>query len=254
MMLSSSTKPLSYGGIFEDKEMELRMQQRIEKVVAWRERPIPDTIFEGKIMEERERPIPDTIYEGKEMEERERPIPDRIFEGKEMEERERPIPDTTATKSISSTPHPISFATATASVRGNLGPVSVIISPIVSDWLRDRWQAAKDMSGAPILGPHFVLLTAGNAFTSISKVIIDWETASASNIRISAILYDGSSTVIYKFGDKRERSKRPKHVIDSIPIDFMVPITNPIEQIRIDINAPETAWGSSIWHVDVWGN
>ena len=216
MMLSSSTKPLSYGGIFEDKEMT---KQRIEKVVAWRERPIPD----------------------------------RIFEGKEMEERERPIPDTTATKSISSTPHPISFATATASVRGNLGPVSVIISPIVSDWLRDRWQAAKDMSGAPILGPHFVLLTAGNAFTSISKVIIDWETASASNIRISAILYDGSSTVIYKFGDKRERSKRPKHVIDSIPIDFTTPITNPIEQIRIDIDSPETPWGSSIWHVDVWG-
>ena len=47
MMVSSSKS--SYSGIFEDKEME----RRIQNVVSWRERSIEDTSFEGKEMEER---------------------------------------------------------------------------------------------------------------------------------------------------------------------------------------------------------
>ena len=156
-------------------------------------------------------------------------------------------------KQIETSPHRISFETATASVRGNLGPASVIVSSSTKDWLRDRWQAAKDMTGAPIPGPHFVLLSAVTSFTVISRVTIDWETASASNIQISAILSGGSSKVIYKYGDKRERSKKPKHVIDSFPIDFKSPDMEKIVQIRIDIVSPETIWGSSIWYVEIWG-
>jgi len=45
---------------------------------------------------------------------------------------------------------------ATASVHGNLGPPSVVTSHVSTDWLKDRWQAAKDMSGTPIPGPHWL--------------------------------------------------------------------------------------------------
>lgn len=38
---------------------------------------------------------------------------------------------------------------ATASVRGNLGAPRVVTESSTNDWLRDRWQAAKDMSGTP---------------------------------------------------------------------------------------------------------
>ncbi len=154
-----------------------------------------------------------------------------------------------------SIPHLISFETATASTRGNLGPASVILSSSTKDWLNDRWQAAKDMSGKPIPGPHFVLLSTSpnNGFSAISRIVIDWETASASDIRISAVLSDSMSTLIYKRGDKRERSKSNKHIIDSIPINFKSQNIGQIEKIRIDILSPETVWGSSIWHVEVFG-
>jgi len=166
------------------------------------------------------------------------------------------IGDKTETYDVSASlsSHPISFAKATASTLGNLGPPSVILSSSTNDWIKDRWQAAKDMNGTPIPGSHFVQLytNPSQGFTVISRVIIDWETASASNIRISAI-GGSSSTLIYKFGDKRERSKSNKHVIDSIPIDFKSSEVGNIEQIRIDILSPETSWGSSIWHVEVLG-
>lgn len=41
---------------------------------------------------------------------------------------------------------------ATSDVRGNLGRPSVVTSPAVKDWLKDRWQAAVDMTGKPIRG------------------------------------------------------------------------------------------------------
>ena len=44
----------------------------------------------------------------------------------------------------------------TASVRGNLGPASVVTSSRIDDWLKDRWQAAKNMQGTPISGAHWL--------------------------------------------------------------------------------------------------
>ena len=48
--------------------------------------------------------------------------------------------------------------TVTTDVRGNLGPASVLIQNQTLDWIKDRWQAASDMHGTNIHGPHNVQL------------------------------------------------------------------------------------------------
>lgn len=88
----------------------------------------------------------------------------------------------------------LSPLSVTADVRGNLGPIDVVIQKMPgSNWLKDRWQAASDMGGTAIPGQHFVVLDfdSGNGNNNdnggkvrISKVILDWETAYASDYRI----------------------------------------------------------------------
>jgi hypothetical protein len=66
--------------------------------------------------------------------------------------------------------------TVTASVRGNLGPPSVVVEDSVKDWLKDRWQAASDMHGTAIQGPHWIQLDF-RASVIIDKILLDWEAA-----------------------------------------------------------------------------
>lgn len=79
-----------------------------------------------------------------------------------------------------------------ASARGNLGPPGVLNQPTPgTDWLRDRWQAASDMGGTAIPGCHWVLLDfAGltRGVVRVAKIVLDWETAYASNYRIEGRL------------------------------------------------------------------
>jgi hypothetical protein len=76
---------------------------------------------------------------------------------------------------------------ATASARGNLGPAGVVTSGVVRDWLRDRWQAAKNMQGVPIPGTHWLEVQLSDGIIGadgsvrgaygIRRVRIDFETA-----------------------------------------------------------------------------
>jgi hypothetical protein len=74
----------------------------------------------------------------------------------------------------------------TSSVRGNLGPASVLNqSPPGNDWIKDRWQAAGDMHGTAIKGEHWVMLDFTNlSEVYITKIVLDWETAYAKDYRI----------------------------------------------------------------------
>ena len=65
---------------------------------------------------------------------------------------------------------------ASSDVRGNLGPARVVTSEVVKDWLKDRWQAAKNMKGEPIPGPHWIEVDLGRSCTC-SRFVIDFETA-----------------------------------------------------------------------------
>ena len=88
-----------------------------------------------------------------------------------------------------------------ASVRGNLGPPSVMLSNVTSDWLKDRWQAASDMHGTAIHGPHWVLLEffhdqqqqQRRQRVSIQRVVLDWESAYSDDYQVLGIMDSSSS-------------------------------------------------------------
>ena len=67
---------------------------------------------------------------------------------------------------------------ASSDVRGNLGPATVVTSNIVKDWLKDRWQAAKNMQGVPIPGPHWIEVDLEQRCIC-SRFLVDFETAFA---------------------------------------------------------------------------
>ena len=106
----------------------------------------------------------------------------------------------------------------TTDVRGNLGPASVLIQNQTTDWIKDRWQAASDMHGTNIHGPHYVQLdwsyvmdvvngqevklrgsvTATDAIPKngvmnviIRRIVLDWEAAYSDNYDIQ-IWTDGA--------------------------------------------------------------
>ena len=73
---------------------------------------------------------------------------------------------------------------ARCDVRGNLGECGVILNR-GDDWLKDRWQAASDMGGTAIPGPHKVEIEFGRD-VRVCSVEIDWETAYAEDYTIAA--------------------------------------------------------------------
>eukprot|EP00592_Proboscia_alata_P017278 CAMPEP_0194400038 /NCGR_PEP_ID=MMETSP0174-20130528/126990_1 /TAXON_ID=216777 /ORGANISM="Proboscia alata, Strain PI-D3" /LENGTH=165 /DNA_ID=CAMNT_0039196507 /DNA_START=163 /DNA_END=656 /DNA_ORIENTATION=- len=78
--------------------------------------------------------------------------------------------------------------TATADVRGNLGPAGVVIQPIPgTDWITDRWQAASNMHGKNIPGAHWIQLDFGTEVW-VERVVLDWEAAYADAYRLEGSL------------------------------------------------------------------
>jgi len=156
--------------------------------------------------------------------------------------------------------------TVTSSVRGNLGPPSVVVQdPPGDDWLRDRWQAASDMHGSAIPGRHFVQLAFPEDVIP-TKAILDWEAAYADDyvLEVSSdgiawrTLYDGADAAQRRnFRSVKEsgqspgvKKKTPLHVVHTI---------GPFERggsasyIRVNIRKPAMGWGVSLWQIDVYG-
>jgi hypothetical protein len=79
---------------------------------------------------------------------------------------------------------------ATSDVRGNLGPISVIIqSNPGNDWIHDRWQAASNMHGKNIPGEHWIQLDfSEHSNIIVDKIVLDWETAYADEYIIEGSL------------------------------------------------------------------
>ena len=181
----------------------------------------------------------------------------------------------------------------TSSVRGNLGPASVLSqSPPGQDWIKDRWQAAGDMHGTAIKGSHWVMLD----FTDISevyitKIVLDWETAYAKDYLIEGrittppknevddgwcILYDGKleeenkhdMSIIHRTVEEYGQSpgvkqKLPLHIVHAIEWTPQLDEKEAtkgndhnchrIKYLRVFIRKPARGWGVSLWQVDVFG-
>eukprot|EP01052_Picozoa_sp_SAG31_P008360 SAG31_NODE_421_length_15868_cov_8.966453_6_plen_226_part_00 len=74
------------------------------------------------------------------------PLPKYMFDGHQMPEAPPPEKLLSEHKLVE------------ASVRGNLGPAGAVTDSKNVDWLKDRWQAAKDMSGTPIGLPQWLIV------------------------------------------------------------------------------------------------
>ncbi|CAE8631090.1 unnamed protein product, partial [Polarella glacialis] len=106
-----------------------------------------------------------------------------------------------------------------ADVRGNLGSADVVTKAGPgTDWITDRWQAAKGMSGVPIPGEHWLVVDLLLPSQQLTRVVLDFEEAHAK----SYVLETSSSST----GPWRELvkiktcctsflkiEKSPKHVV-----------------------------------------
>ena len=116
----------------------------------------------------------------------------------------------------------------TSDVRGNLGPISVILqSNPGKDWIHDRWQAASNMHGKNIPGDHWIQLDFSNSNSEsnynddsntiiVDKIVLDWETAYADEYIIEGSLepidvdVDGLSSSSSSSSSKNKRNPNSK--------------------------------------------
>ena len=142
---------------------------------------------------------------------------------------------------------------ARCDVRGNLGECGVIFNR-GDDWLKDRWQAASDMGGTAIPGPHNVEINFGRD-VRVCSVEIDWETAYADDYAIhldGERVFDGAAPETRRVrtsGASPGVKGRPAHVVHDVTLDECTPA----RALTIHINRGATPWGVSIWHVSVMG-
>lgn len=143
----------------------------------------------------------------------------------------------------------------TSDVRGNLGPPSVVTSETMEDWRTDRWQAAADMSGSPIPGPHWLemelQLTSGGA--RVERVVLDWEDAYSTQWTLQGRLSKEAQWEDMAQGSDHPLGARSKwHVLQEVRLSPPSTAT-PVRYLRLLIHGPSTQWGSSLWRFQVWG-
>lgn len=177
---------------------------------------------------------------------------------------------------------------ATSDVRGNLGPVSVVLQADPgTDWIHDRWQAASNMHGKQIPGEHWIQLEFQNTTVVADRIVLDWETAYADEYVLEAslepisndsakresdvwILFDGrkkhdtdTMLSVTKSGKSPGvKEPMPLHVVHEIQLNGNAKHDNtninssrlrPFSYLRLHILKSKTGWGVSLWQFDVYG-
>ena len=144
-------------------------------------------------------------------------------------------------------------------VRGNLGGPSVVTEESVGDWLADRWQSARDMSGTPIPGEHFLEIDLQRLCT-ITKILLDWEDAFSDKYSVvahngvDAAGADAPRTKLATFRDARSfKGAQPKHILHEILVGHRQPISVQYRFVRLVIHGSATRWGPSLWRFHVYG-
>lgn len=157
-----------------------------------------------------------------------------------------------------------------ASVRGNLGPPSAVLSPQVQDWLKHRWQAASDMGGTPIPGPHWLQFQLSRTAVRISRVLIDYEAAFSEDYFVSVwcgasekwqVIFDTAAVSDHKKHFVKKSSPSKHHVIHDIEIvdvgahsSSLGKFPPSFDIVRLDIRRPATRFGTSVWRFEAYGD
>jgi hypothetical protein len=138
---------------------------------------------------------------------------------------------------------------AISDVRGNLGPASVVTSEVVKDWLKDRWQAAKNMQGVPIPGPHWIEVDLERA-CKVFKVLVDYETAYSADYAVFGRNID-EGWISLADSKKGLLTLKPtnQHIVHELATDSSVSVRN----VKLSIRSIATRWGVSVWRFQIWG-
>ena len=136
----------------------------------------------------------------------------------------------------------------TASVRGNLGEASVVTNGLKNDWLKDRWQAAKNMQGAPIPGAHWLLVDL-EATCVVERIDIEFESAFARDYTLKGRSKSGAWVNLAVGASAVESRPAKQRILHHLSSNSMAPV----DQIKLDIARPGTRWGTSVWELDIFG-
>eukprot|EP00944_MAST-04C_sp_MAST-4C-sp1_P000074 g74.t1 len=159
----------------------------------------------------------------------------------------------------------------TSSVRGNLGPPNVVINGKSNDWLKDRWQAAKNMQGVPIPGRHFIQLTFDKSISRITSITLDYETAFSKSFVVSLLSAnkqapDGQKLLLYSYESKHNicninkpiDKSRKQHIKYTLVCNSQK-LVEKIQDLHLSLNTfrlemgHSTNWGVSLWNVAIQG-
>lgn len=148
------------------------------------------------------------------------------------------------------------------SVNGNLGSPGVVTDPKSVDWLKDRWQAAKDMSGNPIPGDHFLVVDL-QSLSEVNQVIIDFETAFAKDYTVKiASNFDGPWTNMFEVVNNKcagvhslHMQKKKQHVTHYLSLGGdEKPPSGRFVQFAMSKTGRATQWGVSLWYIGIYGS
>ena len=118
-------------------------------------------------------------------------------------------------------------------------------------------QAAKNMQGTPIPGPHWVKIDLGRP-AEVARVELDFETAFAKgyNIELSGSGADGSAgwTTVFSTQKGSGKPTAKQHVVHNADLMGGRPPPTPTGRfIRVTLTELGTAWGVSLWEVRAYG-
>ena len=146
-------------------------------------------------------------------------------------------------------PHLISGGKpAISDVRGNLADPSVVTNGKQGDWLKDRWQAAKNMQGLAIPGPHFLEVDL-EATCVIDRVVVDYEKAYAKDYAVMGLAPSGGWAKLAAGRDAAEARPADQHIVHTLA----VPSSAAFTKIKLDVVRPAARWGVSVWELSVYG-
>ena len=142
-------------------------------------------------------------------------------------------------------PHLISGGKpAISDVRGNLADPSVVTNGKQGDWLKDRWQAAKNMQGLAIPGPHFLEVDL-EATCVIDRVVVDYEKAYAKDYAVMGLAPSGGWAKLAAGRDAAEARPADQHIVHTLA----VPSSAAFTKIKLDVVRPAARWGVSVWEL-----
>lgn len=128
--------------------------------------------------------------------------------------------------------------------------------PVLERNHEDRWQAASDMQGTPIPGPHWLSVDLVQQCT-LSSVLIDWETARSDDYWIEGkVNKDPETWGRVNCVRMEERIMKPPHIIDVLGCyyDSTGEGVTQASVFRLFINSTATKWGVSVWHLELYGS